>query len=148
MANLEKLRRNYGEVLWTGKKCIIGLPISFTRYIITETVLYTKKGFLNINEDEIELYKVMDKTMKFTLGQRMVGCGTITLTARDCDTPTKQLISVKKPREVKKILDEAVKEQRDKYMVRGRDMVGASLHADHDAADFHDMDDTDHLFNI
>lgn len=34
----------------------------------------------------------------------------------------------KKPREVKKILDEAVKLERDKYMVRGRDMVGANLH--------------------
>ena len=38
------------------------------------------------------------------------------------------LKSVKKPREVKKILDEAVKLERDKYMVRGRDMVGANLH--------------------
>ena len=61
MANLDKLRRDYGEILWTGKKCIMGLPISFTRYIITETALYTKVGFLNIREDEVELYKIMDK---------------------------------------------------------------------------------------
>lgn len=61
-------------------------------------------------------------------GARMVGCGTIVVTSRDCDTPNKELKSVKKPREVKKILDEAVKLERDKYMVRGRDMVGANLH--------------------
>ena len=106
MANMEKLERDYGEILWTGKKCIMGMPISFTRYIITSSVLYTKVGFLNIKEDEIELYKIVDKTMKLSLGQRMVGCGTIVVTSRDCDTPNKELKSVKKPREVKKILDE------------------------------------------
>lgn len=128
MANMAKLQRDYGNVIWTGKKCILGLPISFTRYILTDNMLYTKIGFLNIKEDEIELYKITDKTMTFTLGQRMVGCGTITVTARDCDTPEKKLISIKKPREVKRILDEAVKSERDKYLVRGRDMVGANLH--------------------
>ena len=116
---MKKLERDYGDILWTGKKCIMGMPISFTRYIITSSVLYTKVGFLNIKEDEIELYKIVDKTMKLSLGQRMVGCGTIVVTSRDCDTPNKEL---------KKILDEAVKLERDKYMVRGRDMVGANLH--------------------
>ena len=139
MANMKKLRRDYGDVIWTGKKCIMGLPISFTRYILTTTVLYTKIGFFNIKEDEIDLYKIVDKTMKFTLGQRMVGCGTIVVTSRDCDTPNKELVSVKKPRQVKKLLDEAVKLERDKYMVRGRDMVGANLH-DHDGFDAHGDD--------
>ena len=119
MANMKKLERDYGDILWTGKKCIMGMPISFTRYIITSSVLYTKVGFLNIKEDEIELYKIVDKTMKLSLGQRMVGCGTIVVTSRDCDTPNKEL-------------DEAVKLERDKYMVRGRDMVGANLHGHSD----------------
>lgn len=132
MANMKKLEKAYGNVMWTGKKCILGLPISFTRYIITDSVLYTRIGFLNVREDEIELYRIIDKTMKFTFGQRIVGCGTISITAKDCDTPEKHLISIKKPREVKHILDEVVKEQRDKYMVRGRDMIG--LGHDHDGS--------------
>ncbi len=125
--NMEKLRQDYGNVLWTGKKCILGMPISFTRYIITDTSLYTKVGFFNIKEDEIELYRVYDKQMTFTLFQRMVRCGTITIISKDKDTPDKKLISVRKPREVKRILDEAVKTQRDKYYVRGRDMIGNDL---------------------
>ena len=129
MANMEKLKRDYGDVLWTGKKCICGLPISFTRYILTDTSLYTKVGLLNIKEDEIDLYKIMDKNMKLPLGQRIVGCGTIIIISRDRDTPEKHLVAVKKPREVKRILDAAVKAQYDKYMVRGRDMVGAALGA-------------------
>lgn len=138
MANIEKLKRNYGEdILWTGKKCICGLPISFTRYILTGTVLYTRVGFLNIKEDEIELYKIVDKVMMFPFGQRIVGCGTVKLSSKDSDTPEKLLKAIKKPREVKRILDEAVKNQRDKYMIRGRDMMGTAISHDigHDGED-------------
>lgn len=124
MANMEKLSREYGEVIWTGKKCIMGLPISFTRYILTDVKLITKRGFLNIKEDEIELYRIYDKSILLSFGQRIVGCGTIKLLSKDSDTPVKELVSIKKPREVKRILDEAVQAQRDKYAVRGREMVG------------------------
>ena len=53
--NMEKLKADYGNVLWSGKKCILGMPISFTRYVITDTTLYTRIGLFNIREDEIEL---------------------------------------------------------------------------------------------
>lgn len=85
MANMKKLTRDYGEIIWTGKKCIMGMPISFTRYILTDSKLITRVGLLNLKEDEIELYRVYDKSMKLPFGQRIVGCGTITLLSR---TPT------------------------------------------------------------
>ena len=139
MANIKKLKKIYGEdLLWSGKKCICGLPISFTRYILTSTVLYTRVGFLSVKEDEIELYKIVDKVMEFPLGQRIVGCGTINLTSKDSDTPQKLLKAIKKPREVKRVLDEAVKVQRDKYLIRGRDMVGAASEHIHDHDDYDD----------
>ncbi len=128
--NMEKLKRDYGNVLWAGKKCILGLPISFTTYILTDTTLYTKVGLINIKEDEIELHRIFDKQISFSLGQRIVGCGTITLMSKDRDTETKLLKSIKKPREVKRILDEAVQARWDKYHVRGRDIIGADC--DHD----------------
>lgn len=132
MANIEKLSREYGKIIWTGKKCILGMPISFTRYILTESRLITRVGLLSLKEDEVELYRVFDKSVSLSFGQRLVGCGTIKLLAKDSDTPVKELKSVKKPREVKRALDEAVKEQRDKYLVRGRDMVGVNV-SDNDA---------------
>lgn len=130
MANIQKLTREYGEILWTGKKNILGMPISYTRYILTESKLITRVGWLNIREDEIELYRVYDKSISLSLGQRMVKCGTIKLLSKDTDTPTKLLQSVRNPREVKRLLDEAVQQQRDKYYVRGRDMVGAGMESD------------------
>ena len=128
MANMKKLTRDYGEIIWTGKKCILGMPISLTRYILTASKLITRVGLLNLKEDEIELYRVYDKSMNLPFGQRIVGCGTIILLSKDSDTPTKKLERIKRPRDVKKLLDEAIQEQRDKYSVRGRDMMGASAH--------------------
>lgn len=124
---MEKLKADYGNVLWSGKKCILGMPITFTRYVLTDTTLYTKIGLFNIREDEMELYRIFDKKLSFTLGQRIFGCGTISIAAKDIDTPEKKLISIKKPREVKKALDEAVRVQRDKYYIRGRDMIGGTV---------------------
>jgi len=98
MANMKKLTRDYGEIIWTGKKCIMGMPISFTRYILTDSKLITRVGLLNLKEDEIELYRVYDKSMKLPFGQRIVGCGTITLLSKDSDTSTKVMQSVKHPR--------------------------------------------------
>ena len=128
MASIAKLTREYGNILWTGKKCIMGLPISFTRYILTDTKLITRTGFLSLREDEIELYRVFDKSLSLSLGERMVGCGTIKLMAKDIDTPVKELKHVKTPREVKRVLDAAVQQQRDKYYVSGRDMIGIAEH--------------------
>ena len=135
MANIEKLSKEYGEILWTGKKCIMGIPMSFTRYILTESKLITRIGFLNIKEDEIELYRVFDKSISLSFGQRLVGCGTIKLLSKDSDTPTKIIQSVKKPRDVKRAIDDAVQSQRDKYYVRGRDMIGANIDLADDTSD-------------
>lgn len=132
MANLEKLTREYGEIIWTGKKCILGMPISFTRYILTDTKLVTKRGLFSITEDEVELYRVYDMALTLPFGQRIVGCGTLKLLSKDSDTPTKELKSVKRPREAKRLIDEAVRVQRDKYYVRGRDMIGMNIPGDHD----------------
>lgn len=113
--------------VWTDKKrTIFGLPISFTRYILTETKLITRTGFLNISEDEIELYKITDKKLLLPFGQRMFGCGTIEVSSRDTDTPVKKICSVKKTREVMDLLDKYIDIQRDKYNVRGRDMYGSA----------------------
>ena len=47
------------DYLWTDKKrTIFGLPLSFTRYYLTEKKLITQTGFLNIVEDEFDLYRL------------------------------------------------------------------------------------------
>ena len=120
------MKKNEFDYVWTDKKrTIFGLPISFTRYFITETKFIRRIGFFNIVEDEFELYKVTDKKLILPFGQRIFNCGTIVAYVEDVDTAVAEIKSVKNVRKVLAILDEKINEQRDKYKIRGRDMVGA-----------------------
>ncbi len=126
------------DYIWTDKKrTIFGLPISFTRYILTEKKLITRTGFLSIKEDEVELYRITDKSLQLPLGQRMFGCGTVTMHCKDTDTPIKIVTSIKNPRSFMTLLEENVDIQRDRYRVRGRDMIGLDVdcECDHDSED-------------
>lgn len=126
------------DYIWTDKKrTIFGLPISFTRYILTEKKLVTRTGFLSIKEDEVELYRITDKSLQLPLGQRMFGCGTVTMHCKDTDTPIKIVTSIKNPRNFMTLLEENVDIQRDRYRVRGRDMIGLDVDCDCD----HDTED-------
>lgn len=119
------MKKNEIQSLWTDKKrTLFGLPISFTRYFLTENKLVTRKGFLNLEEDELDLYRVTDKKLLLPFWQRMFGCGTIMLHVKDVDTPVKEIRSVKVPREVLKKLDAQIDQNRDRYNIRGRDMIG------------------------
>lgn len=128
------------QYVWSDKKrTLFGLPLSFTRYFLTETKFITRKGFLSLEEDELELYKVVDKKMQLPFGQRLFGCGTIVLYVKDTDTPVKEVLSVKAPRRVAQLIDKYVDQQRDRFHIRGRDMMGA-IHRDYlDESD--DMED-------
>lgn len=126
------------ETIWTDKKrTLFGLPLSFTRYILTEKKFITRKGFLSITEDEIELYRVVDKSLRLPFGQRMFGCGTVIINCRDTDTPVKEVVSIKNPRGFMDVFEKQVDIQRDKYRTRGRDMMASDIHmgCDHDDYD-------------
>ena len=55
------------DYIWTDKKrTLFGLPLSFTRYFLTETKFITRTGFLSIDEDEAaDLLKEMKMKSTF-----------------------------------------------------------------------------------
>ncbi len=119
--------------VWTDKKrTVFGLPLSFTRYFLTETKFITRKGFFNIDEDELEIYKIDDKKLKFSFGQRLFGCGTIMIYSRDRDTPVKEIKSIKNTRKVSDMIDQYLTAVRDKYGIRGRDLIDFDGHDNDD----------------
>ncbi len=119
------MKKNDFDYIWTGKKrTLFGLPLSFTRYYLTETKFITRKGFLSLEEDELDLYTVTDKKLVLKFTKRIFGCGTIIMNVVDTDTPIKVIESVKKPREVLALLDKHINIQRDRYRTRGRDLIG------------------------
>ena len=53
------------DYLWHDKKrTLFGLPLSFTKYSLSEERLFIEKGFLNKQEDEVRLYRIMDISLK------------------------------------------------------------------------------------
>lgn len=110
--------------VWTDKKrTIFGLPISFTRYFLTETKFITRTGLLSVDEDEIDLYKITDKKIKLPVTQRLFKCGTIIIHSKDTDTPSKEVRCIKNPRQVSELIDKYLNVMRDKYGIRGRDLM-------------------------
>ena len=65
------------EYLWTDKKrTLFGLPLSFTRYYLTESRLITRIGLLTVVEDELDIYRITDKgiQMYHDEHERLVQC--------------------------------------------------------------------------
>ncbi len=123
------------DYVWSDKKRpFLGLPISFTRYYLTENRLITRAGLFNVKEDELELYRIVDKSLQRSIWQRMFGVGTLILFCKDIDTPEKHIVSVKCPREVSDLIGSYITQYRDRYSIRGRDMIGSASdgECDHD----------------
>lgn len=98
------------HLLWSDRSRILGLPITFTKYGISEDRIFCEKGLLNMKFEEILLYRVWDISMKITLGQRIFGVGSILLQSSDKTAPVLEIKNIKNPREVKEMIHEQVEE--------------------------------------
>ncbi len=114
------------EILWKDRKRYLGLPISFTRYSFDENRFYLKKGLLNVVSDEILLYRVLDVTLRRSLGQRLFGVGTIILSTADQTLPTMKIESIKDCERVFRALSNIVEKERNEKRVLGKEMFGAA----------------------
>jgi uncharacterized membrane protein YdbT with pleckstrin-like domain len=106
------------EYIWKDKKRYFGMPISFTRYGMSEDRLFISVGFLNIRDDEVLLYRVRDIDTSRSLWQRIFGVGTITVLSSDKTMPTLVLKNIKHPVDVKELLHAQVEEIKLKRRVR------------------------------
>ena len=126
------------EYLWKDRKRWLGMPITFTRYALSEDRLFVSEGFLSIKDDEILLYRVRDIDTKRTLWQRLFGVGTVTVMSSDKTMPTLELKNVKDPVFVKELLHKQVEEMKIKRRVRLGEIMTSGMEDDDS-----DLDDTD-----
>ena len=108
---------------WKDRKRILGMPLTFIRYRLSEDRLFCEKGFLNIKQDEVLLYRVRDLQLTMTLGQRLFGVGTICVISSDKSIPHLDLVNVKDPRNVKELIHRSVEEAKDKRRMRSMEIV-------------------------
>lgn len=114
----------HNGVIWEERKrTIFGLPLSFTKYKLTEEKLYISSGLLNTKEEEIRLYRILDMTLTRSLEEKIFAIGTIGCDSADKSTPKFQIKRIKQSNEVKELLSEMVEEQRVKKRVGSREFM-------------------------
>lgn len=113
------------EYIWKDRKrTLFGLPLSFTVYRLTKDRFFTQSGILNLKEEEVRLYRIMDITLKRSLGQRIFNLGTIHCCSSDKTSPEFDIQSIKNPVQVKEMLSHMVEEEREKKKISGREVMG------------------------
>lgn len=123
------------DYIWSDKKrTLFGLPLSFTKYSLTEERLFIESGFFNKKEDEVRLYRITDVSLTRSFFQRMFGVGTIHCCSADKTLGDFDIVSIKTPKDVKEEISQLIEKQRDAKRVTSREFL------DDDAPDHDDMD--------
>ncbi|MCQ2519896.1 MAG: PH domain-containing protein [Lachnospiraceae bacterium] len=139
-------KNNY---LWYDRKrTFLGLPLSFTKYGLSEDRFFVEKGFFTTTFDEVRLYRILDLKLTQTLGQKMFGVGSIKVYSSDRAQGEFEILNIKKPRQVKELLSSTIEKQRDAKRVYNREMLGGHDSDTCGGPDFHDNDFDDDIDGV
>ena len=121
------------EYIWKDRKRYLGMPLSFTRYALSEDRLFLSVGFFSIRDEEVLLYRIRDINTTRSLWQRLFGVGTVSVVSSDKTMPVLTLKNVKNPLHVKELLHGQVEEMKIRRRVRFGEVM----------SDNFDLDDND-----
>ena len=127
------------NILWHDRKRYFGLPISFTKYSMSEDRLFVETGLLNLEQNEVRLYRILDLQLKRSIGQRIFGVGSIIVSSSDKSLGTFEIRNVKNSANVKEMLSVQVEQQREAKRVVGREYMGSDADDDFDEAQDGDL---------
>lgn len=116
--------------IWKDRKRHFGMPLSFTRYALSEDRLFLSEGFLSIKDDEILLYRVRDIDTSRNLWQRLFGVGTVVVMSSDKSMPNLVLKNIKDPIAVKELIHQQVEEMKIRRRVRFGEIMTNDLDGD------------------
>ena len=123
------------EIIWNDRKRHLGLPLSFTKYSLSEDRLFRETGCFTIREEEILLYRISDISLTRSFIQRIFGVGTVCVQSSDKTCPHLDIINVRDPRAVKEIIFQNVEAAKEKRRMRATEIL------DDDDGEFLDDDD-------
>lgn len=112
------------DILWHDRKRHFGLPLSFTKYSMSEDRLFVETGFFNLTQNEVRLYRILDLQLKRSLGQRIFGVGSIYVSSSDKTLGNFEIRNIRNSANVKEMLSVQVEQQRESKRVVGREYMG------------------------
>lgn len=111
------------QIVWTDRKRILGLPISFTKYSLSETKLLVNTGLFNVKEEEMRLYRIRDLRFTQSFVDKLFGVGSICVDSTDVSLPHLDIKHVKQPRKVKDVLSASVEQSRKRNGIRATEII-------------------------
>ena len=124
------------EIIWKDRMHpFMGLPLSFTKYELTEQKLIINTGVLNVKEEEVRLYRFVDITLHQSLGQRILGVGNLHCMTTDRSSGDFTIELIRKPKKVKELLSDAIEAERERNRVSVREFMIDAEDEDHDPDD-------------
>ena len=128
------------EYLWSDRKRWLGMPLTFTKYKLSEDRLFCESGFINTQSDEVLLYRVRDLSLRISFGQRILGVGTVCVVSSDKSMPHLDLKNIKYPREVKELIHQQVETAKERRRMHSMEIMNDSAYdMDEDLEDEHDF---------
>ena len=127
------------QYIWRDRKRFLGMPLSFTRYALSEDRLFLSVGLLSIKDDEVLLYRVRDISSSRSLWQRLFGVGTVTVVSSDKSMPMLVLKNIKRPMAVKELIHNQVEEMKIRRRMRVGEVMGMTDY--NDVGDDSDLDE-------
>ena len=129
------------QYIWRDRRRRMGLPLSFTRYALSEDRIFLSVGFFSLKDEDVLLYRVRDLSLRRSLWQRLCGVGTITVVSSDKTTPNLVLKNVKDATNVKELIHEQVETAKIKRRVRVGEIMSSSYGENDDEFSDDDLDD-------
>lgn len=108
----------------------LGLPFTFTKFIIQDDVITINQGFLNKVENDCYMYKVQDVEHKASLLERLCGLGTITCFTGDTTHPKLIMPHIKHSKTIKNYILEASEAARMRRRTLNTLDIGSMADAD------------------
>ena len=118
------------EYIWKDRKRYFGMPLSFTRYALSNDRLFLSVGCLSIQDEEVLLYRVRDIDTSRSLWQRLFGVGTVTVMSSDKTMPNLVLKNIKDPIGVKEMIHQQVEKVKIERRVRFGEIMTDDMDAD------------------
>ena len=79
----------------------LGLPWTFTKYVIKPDVITIKQGFFRIEENDCYMYKIQDVRLTATLMERILHLGTVICYTGDVTDKELKMVHIKNARKIK-----------------------------------------------